>query len=116
MLVMADRSEEEEPDGAPNPNLLVRELTGDNDRIGEQNTAARTQNSIPVLQHGQTVRQVIDRVIAEDNVERLVLKRKTPAGVDHVEGNDRRESFALSPAFRRFDAVEIDVDSGACRS
>ena len=84
-LVLVAQREDEEPDRRSECDLLAREEAGDDDRVGEQEVAARPEHAMPLPQHRRPVGQVVDRVDADDGVERCLLEREWPPCVGLLE-------------------------------
>lgn len=65
---------------------------------------------MPVTQDCRPLGKVIDRVVAEEGVERLVREREPPPGIRHSERNERLQVLLPRALFGGLDSVGIDVD------
>jgi hypothetical protein len=68
VLVMPERCEEEIADGASIAHLITSQLSSDDNRIGEQQTAAGSKQAMLIPEY-VVDGEVVDAVIAEDGIE-----------------------------------------------
>jgi hypothetical protein len=76
LLVGPDRHEQEESDRAAGGELVVGDAVGHNDGVRVEATSARDEQSMKVLEQTLAIAQVIDGVVAQQDIERLVWKRQ----------------------------------------
>src|SRR5262249_48894181 len=71
----------EEADGGAGPQLLAGHSAGHDDGVGDEEPSARTEDTVPVAQDGGAAGEVVERIVAEERVERCVGKRQRRGGV-----------------------------------
>ena len=110
-LVLAPEREDEEADRGTDRDLLAREQAGDDDRIGEEDVAARLEQAMPIPKHVEPVGEVVDGVDANDGVERRVLEWQQTCGVGLFEAGERGHVLSARALGRRLDCLGVDVDA-----
>src|SRR2546425_1217374 len=110
-LVLAGRSEQEIADRAAHGDLLIGERPGHDDRIGEQEPAAGFEHPGPFGQNVDPVRQVVDRVDADQRVERTRLEGKRLAGIDAIEPGALGQPVHPRLLPRDGDGLVLDIDA-----
>src|SRR3989449_7281564 len=109
-LVLAGRSEQEIADGAAHRDLVIGERPGHDDRIGEQESAAGFEHPGPIGQNVHAVRQMVDRVDADQGVERSRLEGKSLAGIDALEPGALGQPVHPRLFPRHGDRLLLDID------
>ncbi len=110
-LVLAPEREDEEADRGTDRDLLAREQAGDDDRIGEEDVAARLEQAMPIPKHVEPVGEVVDGVDANDGVERRVLEWQQTCGVGLFEAGERGHVLSARALGRRLDSLGVDVNA-----
>jgi hypothetical protein len=113
-LVLPDGGEQEETDRAACADLVFRQLFGHDDRIGEEQPSLRSKDAMPLPQYVRAPGEVVDRVVAEDRIERVVPEGQATTGVRRR----KRDARGVTPLPPRggLERERIDVDPDAHRA
>ena len=113
-FVLTCGHKESEANRGSNCYLIAADRAGQNEWIGEDNPSTRCQQTRPVGEHAGAVGQVVDRIDADNGIERRVAKREGLARVGLDEAGGHSPTQIRPGGASRGDRFPIQVDSGDC--
>ena len=115
-FVLAGRNEEVVADRSSDRQLVAVKRPGDADRIGEDEPPFEPQQASPISEDATSIREMIDRVDAENRIERPVLERKRLARICPGEADPALETgLARKPPSIR-DGIVEELDTNGLAS